>query len=414
MANVGIELTSMSDALKRIYTDRETKLQCYKNNPLLGMIPKRESFAGATFEFPIWHYTDQGVGRTISGAQDNQSDLGIDKFVIDARKTRYAVHQIDNQTMKASRGDSYSFLSGRAAMMKSALHNLGRENALDLYGDGTGSRGVVGSVGGNVVTLLSAADVVNFEVGMQVVFPTAAATGALKTGGGSTVATITKVSRSSATTASFTYTGGPNDIAANDHIVRRGFDYVTGASYKCIMGIGAWVPSSDPGATSFFGVDRSVDTARLGGLRHNGTSQSVSDAILDAGTLAFREGARPDYIFMNPTHVAEVNKELNGKTEYDPVKNSEGVVFWEALKFRTPAGTLGIISDPNCPRGRALMLQMDTWALCSLGPAPHLLDEDGLTLLRVSNDDAYEARWGQYAELGCYAPGNNVYISLAT
>ena len=55
---------------------------------------------------------------------------------------------------------------------------------------------------------------------------------------------------------------------------------------------------------------------------------------------------------------------------------------------------------------------MRFWKLYSLGPAPKMLELDGLPMLRLSDDDAYEGRIGYYANLGTTAPGFNAVVTM--
>ena len=137
--------------------------------------------------------------------------------------------------------------------------------------------------------------------------------------------------------------------------------------------------------------------------------------MIGAGALLFREGGRPDVIFMNPLSYSELIKSLGSKVVYDLMRSSDVAdVFFEAVRIHLPSGSAMVVADPNCPYGRAYMLQMDTWKLYSLGMAPKILMTDGLRFLRENNQDAVEVRAGYYAQMGCTAPGWNATIALTT
>ena len=137
--------------------------------------------------------------------------------------------------------------------------------------------------------------------------------------------------------------------------------------------------------------------------------------MIGAGALLFREGGRPDVIFMNPLSYSELIKSLGSKVVYDLMRSSDVAdVFFEAVRIHLPSGSAMVVADPNCPSGRAYMLQMDTWKMYSLGMAPKILMTDGLRFLRENNADAVEVRAGYYAQMGCTAPGWNATIALAT
>lgn len=77
-------------------------------------------------------------------------------------------------------------------------------------------------------------------------------------------------------------------FADNDYLFPRGD--IDGE----IKGLEAWIPAADPGATSFFGVDRSVDVTRLGGLRKDLSGKPIEEALMEACELTYREGAASD------------------------------------------------------------------------------------------------------------------------
>jgi len=97
------------------------------------------------------------------------------------------------------------------------------------------------------------------------------------------------------------------------------------------------------------------------------------------------------------------------RTETAP--NDEPDIGFEALAFMGPKGMIKVISDLNVQKGVGWMLQLDTWHLESLGEAPQILDDDGLTILRNPNADAYDVRVGYYANSTCEAPIWNGVLS---
>ncbi len=77
------------------------------------------------------------------------------------------------------------------------------------------------------------------------------------------------------------------------------------------------VPVVDPPSTdNFWGVNRSADPTRLGGLRYNASSQSISEGITNALAFANREGAAPDLLIMDFVSYATLVNELGAKVQY--------------------------------------------------------------------------------------------------
>lgn len=411
MALNGIDLTSIGPALEIIYDHKSTKLQAYRNNPLFAMIPKGESFDGEAWHIRLWTGVDEGMGSTITAARANQSAAKVNKFKVTDRKKKYSVLRIEREAMKAS-GGAHSFLDGLKMLGKTHLYNMGRDISLDLYRDGSASRGQVGSLNSTTITLANKQNIVHFEVGMRLVATNGSdPTNALQTGG-TAIMTVQGVDRANGTVDVDGVPTTPG-LSAGDHLIRYSFDYATNSKYQGLAGVGAWIPATVTPA-DFFGVDRTEDTTRLGGLRYDGSGLTVEDAILDAGALCFQEGAQPDMVFGNPVHEVDLVKSLGSKAEYMPVRDAEGIVGFESVKVRTAAGTVKWVSDPNCPPGVAYMLTLNTWKLNTLGPAPHLVKDDGLVIRRIDGEDAYESQFALYGEVGCYAPSHNCRITLDT
>jgi hypothetical protein len=185
-----------------------------------------------------------------------------------------------------------------------------------------------------------------------------------------------------------------------------------------MSGVAEWLPSSAPGATSFFNVDRSVDS-RLGGLRLDASNKSIEDATIIGQSVAYVNGGKPDVIWFNPTDFRELEQKLGSKAHYSKLmaKSAEkqiASIGYDALEVHGDNGIMKIISDRDVPVHVAYALEMETWLLISAGEVPHLLDDDKNRVLRVVDDDAYEVRLGLYGNLACSAPGNNVRITLPT
>ena len=188
--------------------------------------------------------------------------------------------------------------------------------------------------------------------------------------------------------------------------------YVDGDKDAKLSGLGAWLPSSAPASTdSFFGVNRSSDATRLAGIRFDGSSLPLEEALIGAASRVAREGGKPDVCFMNYSNFADLEKALGSKVSYVDVKASPEIGF-RGILIHGPRGPIKVIPDQNCPKNVAFMLQMDVWKLYSLGKAPKILDSDGLKFLRDSSADSVEVRVGYYAQLGCRGPGYNVRIAL--
>jgi hypothetical protein len=406
-----LDLTSFEAALKVHYTDLRVKNLVYRNNPFLAAVPKYEFFGGKNLPIPVQYGVPQGRSATFADANANQTPGNYTDYVL-TRVRNYAIASIGNETLEASVGNANAFMEAASSEIDGALRSLTQDLAGNLYRDQLGVRGNISAAGyaGTTLTLANPANVTEFELDMQIVTnPNADGSGLM-----SGPQPITAINRDTGEITLAVAIGG-----AGDFLFQLGDTSATPAPAgpKKAAGLAAWLPEVAPvaGDPAFFGVLRERDSSRLAGQRYDGTAETIEEAMIGAGSLLFREGGRPDVCFMNPLSYSELIKSLGSKVVYDLMRSSDVAdVFFEAVRIHLPSGSAMVVADPNCPSGRAYMLQMDTWKMYSLGMAPKILMTDGLRFLRENNADAVEVRAGYYAQLGCTAPGWNATIALAT
>lgn len=307
-----------------------------------------------------------------------------------------------------------AFVDESKLIVDTAFRSLSNDIASDLFGNAKGSRGTIGTISGTstvTITLANASDVVKFEVGMVIV--------AAATDGGTPVAgdsiAITSVNRTSGVIVG-TATGTPGSDWGQGYFLIQQGDLVTSGSNLKISGFGAWLPTAAPtSGDSFWNVDRSVDPTRLAGVRYDGSSQTIEEALIDASSLVAREGGQPEMCFVNFATYSALEKALGSKVQYIDVHHEEADIAFAGMKIHAPYGPISIIPDRSCPAKTAYMLQMDTWKLRSLGKAPHILTYgmEGLEGLRTGTADALEIRLGMYGNLICNAPGFNAVVQTS-
>ena len=401
---MALNMTNFAAALKQHYTSQRIENMVYKDNPFLAMVSKYESFGGENLKLPIKYGIPQGRSATFSDALANKTNSQLKAFLL-TRKSNYSLADIDNETLEASKGNANAFIEAATTEIDGAIESATRSLAISLFGDGGGSIGQIDTtVAGTTLTLNQADDITNFEVGMQIDFYTAATGGTVRSGGPLTIDAVNRDAGSMTVSANLnTITG----LTALDFIVPEG-DYDL-----MLSGLEAWVPSTAPSSTdSFFGVNRSADATRLGGIRFDGASLPLEEALIGAASRAAREGGKPDVCFMNYSNFADLEKALGSKVSYVNIKVKPEIGF-RGIEINGPRGVIKVIPDQNCPKDVAFMLDMSMWKLYSLGKAPKILDPDGLRFLRVSTADSVEVRVGYYAQLGCRGPGYNVRIALS-
>lgn len=406
-----LDLTSMNAALKELYDGQAVESLVYSDNPFLALVPKDTNFGGKYYPQPIITGVSQGRSSTFANAQGNQTSATIQSFLL-TRKSDYSIATIDNQTMLASRTDKMAFLEGAKVVIDSAIRSLTLSLASSLFRSGTGSIGQVNASGlsTGVITLMSPADVVNFEVGMTLQCTNGTTDGNTPR---AALGYVIAVDRTAGTvTVASSGQGGaaatPASWAASEYLL------VQGDSNAKLSGLAAWLPTTAPATgTSFYGVDRGVDPVRLAGVRYDGSTQSVEEALIDGSMLLAREGGKPNVAVCSFATYSALEKALGAKIQYVDAVGPAGIAF-RGIRINGANSEIRVFPDRSCPALRTYLLQMDTWKLRSLGDAPQILRYgDGLEMLRVSNADAGELRVGYYANLACAAPGWNAVITTS-
>lgn len=432
MSAVFANVSNQIAALKELYVGGDyMKDLVYRKNPFLALVNKDESpagFAGKYIPVPLIYGSNQGRSATFSNAQGNQTPAQLASFFV-YRVKNYSLATITNELLEATVSDAGAFLDEGKLQVDTAIRSISNDLAHDLFNDGSGSRGQIGSITTGVIVLSNSADVVNFEVGMTLVsYSVSGTTATISTGGnlgyviavnraltGATV-TVSATQGGAAGTptnwsTSFSYLAQQGDV----NFASGGLAIGSTGALK-ISGLGAWLPNTAPSSgDSFWGVDRSADVVRLAGCRFDGSSESLEEAVIDASALVAREGGEPDMMFTNFNSWAALEKELGAKVQYVSVKHDNADIAFKGITVNAPYGPITVIADRSCPARQAYLLEMSTFKLRSLGQSPHILTygREGLEGLRVSNDDALEIRTGYYGNLICNAPGWNCAVLLS-
>lgn len=408
MAN--LDTTALSAVLKQQYTQSKVYDLCYKKRPAWAMLKKNTDFVGSNKVVAVRNAMPQGRSHTFATGQSNVTPSTYNKFTV-TRRADYAFAEITTEAILAAKNDAGALLRSLKKEVDGAIETSARNIAVELFRNGGGARGQISSTsntGTATITLTVPADVVNFEIGMVLQTSTADGTsGSVKAG----TVTLTAIDRTAGTlTASGNWTAGIATAAANDYIFQAG-DFGAG-----VKGFPAWIPATAPtSGDNFFGLDRSSDVVRLAGIRYNGSGAPIEETLIAAAALAGREGASPDVVFMNPLDYSNLVTALGSKVIYERMKVSgttDPNFGFQTVTLVGPTGPVGVVSDVNCQKGTAFMLQMDTWSFDSLEDAPMILDQDGLQILRKATSDSYEVRVGYFGQLICEAPNYNVNITL--
>jgi hypothetical protein len=440
MAGTGSNPTyaAIQAILKTKYPDGAIPQALYKNFPFLSLVKKTTNFDGDFRVVALQNERPQGSSYDFTTAQGvakgglNGGGGSYKRFQV-YRTKHYGLLRMDGETMKAAVRTSGALVDLWNQETDGVSTNELAELEFQLFGDGTGVRGTVASwtSGTATIQLATPSDIVYFSIGMKLglvvggaEFGSSTPSDSPSSGQGAYVFSINR------DTGSFQVSNAAGALqtslafnslspAAGNGIVRRG-DYVaapgsgtftTGNSAQGpVTGVQAWIPAS-VSATPFWTLDRTQDRVRLAGQRLNATGLPMNEALMEAeGKVAIQGVGYPDTIMVNPLDLQNLKKSLGTDIVYDRVQSNIAGISFKAIEYDGANGPMKIISAPFCPRSKAMMLQMPSWELSTLGPAPQMLDFDNNDYLRVVDADQYEVRFGHYGQFICNNPGANLVI----
>ncbi len=406
-----INNTTAAAILKQVYAQK-AEMALYKTNPFFSALKKKSGIAGSSHEVPVIYAAPQGRSAVASTAITNGTgaSAGMVRFAVTLARN-ISECGIDGLTWQSSKTSPQAFVDALKMSMEAQLINMAADTSFAIFRDGMGYRGQIISTqsitGATTITLQDASDTKSFEPGQVIVASTASdGTSIKQTSSTDNTAKITAIDISAGTLTfdvavdSF----GSNDWAAADYL------YVQGDPAAKIRGLSAWIPSTVT-STSFFGVNRTAHADRLGGIRYDGSGQSVREALIDGANTGAERGASLDTAFISFSKFSDLSKEMGSQANQTNFKM--GSLGFAGINLMTPAGEIKVVPDRSCPNGVAYLLNMSSWYLGHSGPAPiNVVDEDGHPFIRSTTDDAYNARLYSYCNLICTSPGQNVRVAL--
>lgn len=407
--------TNWDAALKRLYRDSNVYKNTFKDRPMYATIPKFEGFAGINMPMLAVYGNPQGRSATFSEAQGNVTSTQMKQFLLDI-VNEYSLGTVTGEEVDRSRDNAGAFLKALQSTIDFAMDSLADAIETFLPRSGTGSIGRVSSgstVSNDTVTLQTVSDVANFEVGMTL-RGTSTDGGAYDTG----EEILEGVNRSTGdlTATSAAWNTVMTDLAASDYLVVSG-DAANGGGNIKIDGFQSWLPTSTPTAgESFFNVDRSTDS-RLYGTYHDGSAQTMEDALIDGQSKSAQQGGSPDLGFQNHVKQRRLIKELGANKEFVTVNATgpKGVVAevgFRGVYIQGDKHPIKMVAANKCPAADAFLLEKENAKLFSIGRAVKFLQDDDNKILRQGSSDGYEVRIGGRFNFCLKNPIGSVRVNL--
>ncbi len=403
--------------LRDLWPQKSIYDELLKASPTLGIIKKDTSFYERTRYIDVGYGAPQGVGPDFATAKAAKTASKTAEFGITS-VSYYGLFSISGRLMRMSKGDKAVIVKPLARESKNVITQWKRDLSRYLHGNGGGALAqITGTVSTATMTLSDTNTNRFIEPGMALNSSSTNGTSGSVNSGQVTVLSVVRNldGNSTVTVNEASWAAGIPACATSDYVFRAG------AFGGVMTGFEGWNPVSDPGATSFFGVDRTADVQRLGGIRVAAAGKSPREAALLAAGRVTDVGGMPDTYILSTTDWQALQLELQsaGTLKYTQVPSAAIGKFnfglkYEAIQIMGPVGMINVIADPDATVGVGRMLTLDTWTLASTGELVSIIEGGGGPNGQMMEEsaDAFESRLVGDYQLYCEAPGYNARVAL--
>lgn len=411
MVQPSANITDSASVVKLRYPNGKLPKSVYQRAKakFLSLVERREDWTGGNWIVALQNENPQGLGVDVPTAQGSLAQGSYKNFSV-PRTSYYGVARVKGEALLAVQGDDGALVDLWMNEMQGVSMALLIELEIQALGNGTGVRGQIASGQGTAtVTLTAPTDTAKFALNMRVQVVDVNTLSPTVQGGIGTVSAIDRdggtVTISSGTWAS---TCG---ASASQYIIRCG-DAAASGTGKVMAGWQQWIVGSTAG--TLFGLDRSVDPTRLGGLAFDATGFSRENAIIEASSRVNQQGApQPTVGLAHPRDIGDFKKQLGAKVMYPKVKQETRIagVSFSGIEVEGDEDKITLLSSPFVPRNGLFLTDPDSFTIRSLRAAPHLQNYDSLEFVRMAGDDSYEVRFVAFDNEACNMPFANCSVS---
>lgn len=414
-------LTTFDPFLKENYDDAKINYLTCKDRPFLAKC-KKTTGSGDIWITPVVFSNPQGLGATLVGAQTGSESGTTGGGNIQGKKWQIpwgdysGSVSIGDKVIKASRDNVGAFFQDKTAEIDRLYEAFADTMSSYLLGDaGHSITPGTFTISTGVCTLVNADDIVNIEVGqlLQASANDGTSTGHALLGSGSigyvfavnsNAGTFTVAAAAASTTAA-TPTGWTGTMYGF-----RNTDFGGGATPNVILsGLSAWIPAADPGATTFYSVDRTTSMQRLSGTRLTtaevaglGIEQRIKKLV--TRMVGRGMGPGPTDIFLNPEKWQGLADSVESRGTR-PLDGKIGTLNFQKLQIAMGGKMLDIWADRFVSPNVCWAVNMDVVELKTLDGFPGVINGDGMQMLRKTTSNDYEYRIQSYPAFAVKAPG---------
>lgn len=380
---------------------------------IIGLMEK-EDFSGDAKKVPLKYALGAGQSATAATAYANATLASRAAFIVTPFTCRGdSIIPLDQAAFTT--GDDNSVADLLLDESKTAMESCKMQFDQALAGDGSGCIFRIVSHSSLTLTLGSTTECNRLTVGATYVTKATAFAGSLDTGS----FTITSI-QAQAKTILVVANGGWT--VTDTHV--GGLQGTVAASTAFVQwpGIPGWIPpaaSRPVSATTFFGVDRTINETRLAGLYLSQPGLQPLEAINQmAYSLADIPGAMPDLCVMSFKTLGKIVAVLQTQRRYvEGSTQGPGIsVFYKTVTIAGPmgAGSMDLIGSSNWDEDKIAVLSKSTWVIASPGNKPFVPDTvTGTPIIDIPGTGNALATYRTQAVVYPKAPGFNGMITIS-
>lgn len=401
--------------LKDLWLDKIEDFK-YEDRPFYAMVDKDTSWSGIRLHVTVQYANGTSTASVFSVAKDNRRASSFAAMEVETADL-FTLWSVDNKLISLTRDQKGSLVRTLEKTTRDALDKHRRRTAWQLWGNGGGAAGKVGSISTVDITLSNVNHVRNFDIGDVIEFSNDDGRGGAGVLG--ETRTIEDIDEDAGVLTVDSDASTIVGLGAGDFIFHEG-DYSD--DDHVIKGVPAYVCLEEPGTgdepAAMWGMTRTTMPTRLGGHRMTPSANLiVTEAIKEALTKAFRRSCDITHLWCSPEIFNEVEMSLEGQRRYADEK--VGKVGFTGLEFTSQTGKMvKLFADADIPLGPddeelIFGLSMPKWTFHTSEEWPQWLTGDGSKkFLTEENANAREGRLGGYGNLYTTAPGHNFVLLL--
>lgn len=379
------------------------------SNVMWARIKQDHNFVGRRMEVPIPTTFAGGVG---SGSLPTANYYNPEMAVITSKKL-YGVTRVEREAIKAAESDEGAFVRMTKEPIQKCVESFSRNMSRMLFNDGTGALGAgdgatnvsgAGTTGSPYLVIIGTAswkeanweerDFVNYNA----------------------ETTNLEVTAVNATTRQISLVGTSSGLAAlagSGPVLTTVYFHMQGSKNNDTEGLKGVLDATSSTKYSV-NIARRFQASQIDAGGVGITVDLLNQGMLD---VEKKSGKVPNLIVMSYTQMRKVMNQLEDQKQYnvDPrMTDLKGKVSFKGLEFMSTMGSVPMFADRFIEDARIYLLNDNYITFHTRPGGPEWFEDDGTVFLRVSDDDAYEARYGTYGEVFIIPTFHGVITGLST